>query len=88
MFKAAGAKFVDVKDPTAIDPQYECITPMRVLLARERNKDRWEKEVEIMESHTEERKLTDLWQVRPSINDLSFELKGLIFFPDRQNKST
>lgn len=67
MFKASGAKFEEVEDATAINAQYECITPLRVLLEMERNKSRWEKEVEIMETHTEERKKSDIWKVRQRV---------------------
>lgn len=42
-------------------PQFECITPLRMLLAKEKQAARWEREVAEMEAHTEERKAQPDW---------------------------
>jgi len=52
-----------VKDATDSCPQYECITPLRVLLKKERDPERWKREVEVMETHFEDRKKSELWEV-------------------------
>ncbi|KAI4472100.1 set and mynd domain containing arthropod-specific member 4 isoform a [Holotrichia oblita] len=56
VFANAKVKFTPVENTYEPGLQYECITPLRVLLATERDKDRWENQVKCMETHTEERK--------------------------------
>ncbi|KAJ8712451.1 hypothetical protein PYW07_005293 [Mythimna separata] len=60
-FSAARVKFQPVEDWTASAPQLDCITPLRVLLAKEKYPDRWQRELEVMETHTEERQLRPTW---------------------------
>jgi hypothetical protein len=43
-------------------PQLNCITPLRLLLAKESNPKRWESEVKFMEAHNEERRETPIWK--------------------------
>jgi hypothetical protein len=43
-------------------PQLNCIAPLRLLLAKESNPERWETEVKFMESHNEERRQTPIWE--------------------------
>lgn len=45
VFAQSGVKFQVPSDCTDINPQYECITPLRVLLAKKRYPERWNKEV-------------------------------------------
>ncbi|KAG8225021.1 hypothetical protein J437_LFUL006032, partial [Ladona fulva] len=44
------------------NPMLQCITPLRLLLAKERDVRRWEKEVVPMEAHMEKRFDTDAWK--------------------------
>ncbi|XP_018330247.1 SET domain-containing protein SmydA-8-like [Agrilus planipennis] len=74
IFSKEGVKFQSVSDPTDICPQIECITPLRVLLTLETNSERWNKEVEMMESHSEERKTKPVWEFN-QINVVNF-LRG------------
>ncbi|CAG9767303.1 unnamed protein product [Ceutorhynchus assimilis] len=62
IFSEAKIKFQPVEDPTDVCVQYECITPLRVLLEKDRNPKRWEEEVAPMEAHTEERKSKPVWE--------------------------
>jgi hypothetical protein len=43
-------------------PQLNCITPLRLLLAKESDPKRWESEVKFMEAHNEERRQTPIWE--------------------------
>uniref|UniRef100_A0ABD2W0K5 SET domain-containing protein n=1 Tax=Trichogramma kaykai TaxID=54128 RepID=A0ABD2W0K5_9HYME len=43
-------------------PHLECVTPLRLLLASEKDKARWESEVSCMESHDKERREKPQWQ--------------------------
>ena len=45
MFKESGTKFAVPSEAAGSSPQYECITPLRLLLAKERDRARWDKEV-------------------------------------------
>ncbi|XP_050298383.1 SET domain-containing protein SmydA-8-like [Anthonomus grandis grandis] len=62
IFSKANAQFQPVEDPADTCLQYECITPLRVLLEKERNPKRWEEEVAVMESHDSERKTNPIWE--------------------------
>ncbi|KAJ8680669.1 hypothetical protein QAD02_016456 [Eretmocerus hayati] len=44
-------------------PHYECITPLRLLLASERDTERWNSEVKIMEAHNKLRSQQSQWKV-------------------------
>lgn len=62
VFKENGVKFQSPDDPQDICHQLDCITPLRVLLAKERDPERWTKEIEIMQDHEEERKSSPTWE--------------------------
>lgn len=62
VFSNARVKFQSVDDPSAICLQYECITPLRVLLAKEKYPERWEKEIIPMEAHLKERRDKPIWK--------------------------
>jgi hypothetical protein len=61
IFQAAKCKFYNLPDPNMDCIQLDCITPLRVLLEREANMDRWNDEVEPMEDHRGKRFETDAW---------------------------
>lgn len=42
--------------------QYECITPLRVLLAKEKDPKRWQEQVAEMTAHNEVRKSKSIWE--------------------------
>ncbi|XP_022921191.2 SET domain-containing protein SmydA-8-like [Onthophagus taurus] len=62
VFANAMAKFMNVQDPYAPCLQYECITPLRVLLAKEKHPDIWDKHVNCMEAHLNDRKEKEIWK--------------------------
>lgn len=62
IFTKNAVKFQPVADPTDVCIQYECITPLRVLLAKEKDPKRWESEVSCMEAHNEVRKTKPIWE--------------------------
>ncbi|KAI4472068.1 set and mynd domain containing arthropod-specific member 4 isoform a [Holotrichia oblita] len=74
VFANAKVKFTPVENTYEPCLQYECITPLRVLLATERDKDRWENQVKCMETHTEERKRKEIWNFN-TVNIVNF-LRG------------
>ncbi|XP_014098807.1 SET domain-containing protein SmydA-8 isoform X1 [Bactrocera oleae] len=62
VFSQAKAKFYLVQCDAKGCPQLDCITVLRVLLAKESDPDRWEREIAPMEYHNEERrKMVDVW---------------------------
>lgn len=61
VFKDNQVTFQGVPDPEEICHQLDCITPLRVLLARDRDLDRWTREIEVMEDHEQERKASSTW---------------------------
>ncbi|XP_017774648.1 PREDICTED: protein msta-like [Nicrophorus vespilloides] len=61
VMEAAGVGFQPVNDCSQICLQFECITPLRVLLAKEADAERWEREVSLMESHDEKRRGLPVW---------------------------
>nr|CAD7407601.1 unnamed protein product [Timema cristinae] len=69
IFKEAGVKFQS--DFNIPSPQYECIAPLRALLSRESNLDRWDAEVTVMEAHNSKRRETDVWGVN-QVNTVDF----------------
>ncbi|XP_066992473.2 uncharacterized protein [Anabrus simplex] len=71
VFSAAGVRFQPVEDWEAPCPQLECITPLRLLLARDKQKERWEAEVQQMEAHNDERKETPGWEAN-EVNVVQF----------------
>lgn len=45
MFKACGVKFTVPTEAMGASPQYECLTPLRLLLAKDKDPELWDKEV-------------------------------------------
>ena len=43
-------------------PQLDCITPLRLLLASEKNPERWNKDVKEMEAHNKKRSEKFQWK--------------------------
>lgn len=62
VFKSAKCKFFNISDPTGVCVQLDCVTPLRVLLEKESNPDRWSSEVEAMEDHREKRFGSPTWK--------------------------
>lgn len=62
VFSSAGVKFQPVENCMDSCPQQNCITPLRLLLAKDSNPERWETEVKLMEAHNDERKETYIWE--------------------------
>ncbi|XP_077295415.1 SET and MYND domain containing, arthropod-specific, member 3 [Arctopsyche grandis] len=63
VFVKSQAKFQHVSDSTKPCLQFDCITPLRMLLSKEKNPVRWEKEVAVMEDHETERRQKPTWDV-------------------------
>jgi hypothetical protein len=63
IFLISKCKFQNICDPNAICLQLDCITPLRVLLNKEANPERWNDEVSVMEDHENERKGLKHWKV-------------------------
>ncbi|CAB3230749.1 unnamed protein product [Arctia plantaginis] len=61
IFSEVKVRFQPVEDWTASSPQLDCITPLRVLLAKEQDPERWEHEVEVMEDHKAARQQKATW---------------------------
>ncbi|KAL7039688.1 hypothetical protein ACKWTF_000067 [Chironomus riparius] len=61
VFQAAKCKFYNLPDPNVSCIQLDCITPLRILLEREADMDRWNIEVCPMEDHRDKRFETDAW---------------------------
>ncbi|CAG4991179.1 unnamed protein product [Colias eurytheme] len=62
VFSAVKVRFQPVDDWTVPSPQLDCITPLRMLIAKEQDPDRWQRELEVMETHTKERKNRPTWE--------------------------
>ncbi|XP_038222452.1 SET domain-containing protein SmydA-8 [Zerene cesonia] len=73
VFSAVKVKFQPVDDWTVASPQLDCITPLRMLIAKERDPDRWHSELEAMETHTEERMKRPSWEAEQN-NVINFLL--------------
>lgn len=71
IFSAVKITFKSVQDLSVHCPQYECITPLRVLLEKERNPEKWEADLHNLEAHTEKRKKTQMWEVE-AVNIVGF----------------
>ncbi|XP_061386995.1 SET domain-containing protein SmydA-8 [Musca vetustissima] len=62
IFAEANVRFAGNVGEDGICAQLDCITPLRVLLAKEAYPERWEKEVAPMEYHDKERRAnTEIW---------------------------
>ncbi|CAK1555746.1 unnamed protein product [Leptosia nina] len=73
VFSAANVRFQATVDWSAASPQLDCITPLRMLIAKENDPDRWQRELEMMETHTDERKKRQSWEADQN-NILNFLL--------------
>lgn len=62
-FKNAGIKFQNVEKSSEPCAQYECITPLRFLLAIEANPQIFEQQLSKMEYHDEARKKSKFWEI-------------------------
>ncbi|XP_023947091.2 SET domain-containing protein SmydA-8 [Bicyclus anynana] len=62
VFTQAKERFQSVEDWSASCPQLDCITPLRLFLAKEKDPERWAREVDAMETHTEERQKRATWR--------------------------
>ncbi|XP_069699600.1 SET domain-containing protein SmydA-8 [Periplaneta americana] len=62
VFRAAGARFQAVENCMDVCPQLNCIAPLRLLLAKESNPERWESEVKLMEAHNDDRRDSPIWE--------------------------
>lgn len=63
IFKRNKCRFYNVLNPSSICIQLDCITPLRVLLAKEEKPDRWNNEIDRMEDHRMDRQDTESWAV-------------------------
>ncbi|XP_049875857.1 SET domain-containing protein SmydA-8-like [Pectinophora gossypiella] len=61
VFAAAKVRYQSPSDWTAASPQLDCITPLRLLLAKEQDPDTWKRDLEPMEAHTEARRQRPTW---------------------------
>ncbi|XP_059048745.1 SET domain-containing protein SmydA-8 isoform X1 [Achroia grisella] len=61
VFSTANVRFQNVNDWTASAPQLDCITPLRLLLAKEKDPERWQQELNVMETHNEARQQRPSW---------------------------
>ncbi|KAL1398667.1 hypothetical protein pipiens_008785 [Culex pipiens pipiens] len=66
LFAKHGVKFQNVEDSSEACVQLDCITPLRVLLAKEANPDRWNAEIVMMEDHRAERDGNAFWKADQS----------------------
>jgi hypothetical protein len=81
VFKSARVRFQSVENCMDACPQLNCVTPLRLLLVKESNPERWESEVKIMQNHNEERRKTPLWE-NNQINIVEY-LRGACKLADR-----
>ncbi|CAH2044007.1 unnamed protein product, partial [Iphiclides podalirius] len=63
VFSSAKVRFQPVDDWTASAPQLDCITPLRLLLAKEHEPNRWQQELDVMEVHSTARRERATWEV-------------------------
>ncbi|XP_075980014.1 SET and MYND domain containing, arthropod-specific, member 3 [Anticarsia gemmatalis] len=61
VFCEAKVRFQPIDDWTASSPQLDCITPLRILLNKEKDPERWEREVAVMEEHSAARQQRPTW---------------------------
>ncbi|KAJ1521110.1 hypothetical protein ONE63_002812 [Megalurothrips usitatus] len=62
IFAACGVRFaVPAEAGAGTCPQYECISPLRLLLAGEREPARWDAEVKALMTHSERRRQNPQW---------------------------
>lgn len=66
LFAKHGSKFQNVEDSSEACVQLDCITPLRVLLAKEANPDWWNAEIVMMEDHRAERDGNAFWKADQS----------------------
>lgn len=63
LFSSMKVPFQSPEDSTVSCMQLDCITPLRLLLAKEKDEERWQRDLEPMEAHTEERQERPTWRV-------------------------
>lgn len=61
LFVKNKVKFQNVEDSTASCMQLDCITPLRMLFAKEEHPERWDAELSVMEYHNDSRKDGATW---------------------------
>lgn len=61
IFKQNKCKFYNLLDLNSVCIQLDCITPLRVLIAKEKYPERWINELEPMEDHKKDRQGTESW---------------------------
>lgn len=61
LFKKEKCKFFNLSKPDDVCIQLDCIVPLRVLLEKESNPERWNEDIEPMEHHRETRFNTPSW---------------------------
>ncbi|XP_063243953.1 SET domain-containing protein SmydA-8 isoform X2 [Bacillus rossius redtenbacheri] len=71
VFRAAGVAFQPPQDWTETCCQMECVTPLRLLLSREKCPGRWTREVDAMQSNDERRRDLDAWRAE-QVNVVGF----------------
>lgn len=71
IFAAQNIKFQSPEDAMAPNPQYECITALRLLQLREKDRTKWEEVME-MESHCDKRKTNEEFWNAEGVNTVEF----------------
>jgi len=73
VFAAAGVRYIPETEEqlTNGSPQFECITPLRVLLQKDKDPERWEAEVKDLEAHSDSRKNDPDWDIE-QVNVVEF----------------
>lgn len=71
IFAAQKIKFQPPEDILAPNPQYECLSTLRLLLLRDRDRARWEEVME-MESHCDKRKTNEEFWNAEKVNIVDF----------------
>lgn len=61
-FASVRRKFYDLPEADATCIQLDCIMPLRILLAKELNPEKWRKDIEPMEHHRDRRYGTPSWK--------------------------
>ncbi|XP_034245151.1 SET domain-containing protein SmydA-8-like [Thrips palmi] len=61
VFQACGVKFTVPTEAMGTSPQYECLTPLRLLLAKDKDPTLWDNEVKVLMTHAEKRRQNPQW---------------------------
>lgn len=62
IFSQNSVKFQNFADPNVGCIQLDCVTPLRILLAKDKNPKQWEDEVSVMEDHEAARRDSVVWK--------------------------